>query len=236
VQLFYHKEITAKFLLPKEESRHLVRVLRKTEGEEVMFTDGLGSMYRCELISASEKKAELMILEIEEVLPRAAKLCVAVAPTKHADRLEWFAEKAVEIGIEKISPIICEHSERRRLKTDRLKRIAIAAMKQSLKSHLTVVDEPIDFKRFLEKVEAPIKLIAHLDKNNPGKDLRSMSVNKDTVVLIGPEGDFSPQELLWAKDAGFEEVTLGPSRLRTETAALVACAHLSFQIDILGNT
>lgn len=231
VQLFYHAHIEPTFLLDKDESRHLVRVLRKTVGDQVVFTDGRGRFYTCEIVVASDKKASLKVVSQQEQPARKSQLTVAIAPTKNMDRLEWFVEKAVEIGIERIVPILCEHSERKVIKIDRLERIAISGMKQSLKARIPQVSELMPFNEFVANDASTHKVLCHLPQNGESLDLRNLEVRGDVTVLIGPEGDFAPVEIRSALDAGFVNHTLGEQRLRTETAGLVAVSHLAYLID-----
>jgi 16S rRNA (uracil1498-N3)-methyltransferase len=243
VQLFYNPDIrrlTDDFVLEKDESRHLVRVLRKTNGDLVDFTDGRGGHYVCELTDANDKRARLSVQEKHQHEPRVHSFHLAIAPTKKMDRLEWCIEKAVEIGVETITPIITENSERRHLRLDRLERIAISAMKQSLKFHATDIQEVMTLKQLMTSVKCEHKFIAHKSEDLPagrqgfpGSPLVSREINGDVLVLIGPEGDFSPTELKAIMAADYECVTLGNSRLRTETAGVVASTQVAQLIEKL---
>ena len=231
VQLFFNPNITDDFVLDKDESRHLIRVLRKTLGDTVDFTDGKGGHYVCEITDASDKRARIRVQEIEKYAPRKARFHLAIAPTKNMDRLEWCVEKAVEIGVETITPIITANSERRKLRLDRLERIAVSAMKQSLKFYIADIQEVVSFSEFLESIKCEHKFIAHKSAEFSGMPLVNRKTTGDVVVLIGPEGDFSPSELEAAIAAGFECVTLGSSRLRTETAGVVAATQVDQLIE-----
>lgn len=233
VQLFFNPQITDDFVLEKDESRHLVRVLRKTLGDMVDFTDGKGGHYVCEITDANDKRARLKVQKVEQHASRSVGFHLAIAPTKNMDRIEWCIEKAVEIGVETITPIVTANSERRKLRLDRLERIAVSAMKQSLKFHLADIQDVMPISKFLESVKCEHKFIAHKSAEFPGSPLVSRKINGDIVVLIGPEGDFSPPELDATIAAGFECVTLGNSRLRTETAGVVAAAQVAQLIEKL---
>jgi len=223
MQLFYLPDLqndTA--TLDAVESKHLVRVLRKKQGDLLDATDGRGQHLTCELIDANPKKAVLQVLERKEVSGRKASLTLAIAPTKNMDRLEWLVEKATEIGMERIVPLLCDHSERKVIKEERLERIALSAMKQSLRMHLPEILPLTPFSDWVQQVEGP-KFICHLNEENPGPAFqRALVSGQSATVLIGPEGDFSPAELALAEQNGFTQVTLGNARLRTETAGLAA--------------
>ena len=229
MQLFYIEDLSSDIVeLSKEESQHCVRVLRLSEGDEIHLTNGEGLMCRAEIISTSNKSCSVQILErIENFQQRDYRLHVAVAPTKNTARLEWFLEKAVEVGIDEFTPIFCEHSERNFLKTERLEKIAIAAMKQSLKAYKPIINEPVQIKDFLRKDFGCQKFIAYCegDTRTPLKTLYRPKT--PVVVLIGPEGDFSKSEIGTALANDFKPITLGTSRLRTETAALATCFFIN---------
>lgn len=224
MQLFYLPEVDARMAtLDAVESKHLVRVLRKKTGDILHATDGQGHRLTCTLVDANPKSAVLEVTERMAVPPRPAVLTLAVAPTKNMDRLEWLVEKATEIGIERIVPVLCEHSERKVVKHERLLRIATSAMKQSLRAHLPEIQPLTPLSTFISSCTAPNRVVCHLDESNPGPALQShLQPGLETAVLIGPEGDFSPEEIAGAQSAGFVPVTLGAARLRTETAALAA--------------
>ena len=219
-------------LLP-DDSRHCVRVLRMAVGDELWVTSGNGTMCRARITDPDDKGCEVEIIErIEGYQPRPFHLHVAVAPTKNNARLEWFVEKAVEIGIDRITPIICDHSERPSLKTDRLDKLALSAMKQSLRALRPVIDMPVklvDFLRQLGDADPSVQRFVCYCSGDDRHTLRQLyTPGSDALVLIGPEGDFSDREITTALQQGFQPVTLGDSRLRTETAALYATTVLNF--------
>ncbi len=219
-------------LLP-DDSRHCVRVLRMAVGDELWVTSGDGTMCRARITDPDDKGCEVEIIErIEGYQPRPFHLHVAVAPTKNNARLEWFVEKAVEIGIDRITPIICDHSERPSLKTDRLDKLALSAMKQSLRALRPVIDTPVklvDFLHQLGDADPSVQRFVCYCSGDDRHTLRQLyTPGTDALVLIGPEGDFSDREISTALQQGFQPVTLGDSRLRTETAALYATTVLNF--------
>lgn len=225
MQLFYTPDIISDtYKLDKEESTHCVRVMRLKEGSQIHITDGRGNLYNARLISADVKEC---IAEIIETIPDYNKknfhLHIAIAPTKNIDRFEWFLEKATEIGINEITPIICEHSERTVIKPDRLQKIIISAMKQSLKTYLPVLNEAVKFNDFLETTFEENKYIAHCEKNEKTALQIACKKAQSALILIGPEGDFSLSEIKKAIENNYLPISLGNSRLRTETAGIVAC-------------
>ena len=222
MQLFFIENPESEIVLSKEESKHATKVLRKKEGDILNFTDGKGGFYRAEITVADTKNCRLQIISSEQK-PKQHNyhLHIAIAPTKNMDRYEWFLEKATEIGIDEITPIICDHSERKVLKTERCNRILLSAMKQSLKFHLPKLNEAITLKDFLKQDFEGNKYIAHCEDGEKTELRKEEKVNK-TTVLIGPEGDFSPAEIEIALQNQFKAVSLGKSTLRTETAGLVA--------------
>ena len=222
--VFYTQNISNNTIeLDENESRHLFKVLRLQNGEKVTVIDGKGNQYECIISEAHPKKTQLRI-ENTLVKKREFGIHLAVAPTKNINRWEWFLEKATEIGIDEISPIICQHSERTNLKNDRQKKILIAAMKQSGKAQLPKLNEMIELKHFLEKNVEGNKYIAHCKNEISKMNLSNNHLKGEkAVILIGPEGDFSDEEILTATERGYKAVTLSESRLRTETAAIVAC-------------
>ena len=234
--LFLAHNLDSDFLtLPEEESKHCAKVLRMRAGDTLMLTDGCGTMCHASIVEPDPKGC---VVEITQRIPQYGRrnhhLHVAVAPTKNTDRMEWFVEKAVEIGIDSITPLICEHSERRVLKTDRIEKIIDSAMKQSLKAYRPSLNPPTPYKTFLENLSTPqgnsqtdIRLICHCDGER--KSLHDLyQRGQSALVLIGPEGDFSDDEIKLAIDNNFNPVTLGPCRLRTETAALYATTAINF--------
>ena len=210
--------------LPEEESKHIVRVLRMKRGDSVFLTDGLGNMTEASIVETASKHCTVKtIITLTEYEKRPFHLHIAIAPTKNTDRFEWFLEKATEIGIDVITPLICSHSERTHLKTDRLQKVIIAAMKQSLKAYLPFLEEPVKFTRFIQSPFDGEKFIAQCSQDDPVELKNIYRKGANTLILIGPEGDFSPEEIDLAKKHGYVPISLGKSRLRTETAGIVAC-------------
>lgn len=222
MQLFFIEKPESEIILSKEESKHATKVLRKKEGDILNFTDGKGSFYKAEITIADTKKCRLQIISSKQK-PKQHNyhLHIAIAPTKNMDRYEWFLEKATEIGIDEITPIICDHSERKVLKTERCNRILLSAIKQSLKFHLPKLNEAMPLKDFLELDFEGNKYIAHCEKSDK-LELKNVKLEEKTLILIGPEGDFSAAEIEIALQNQFKAVSLGKSRLRTETAGIVA--------------
>ena len=226
MQLFYNSTIQisdAFFQFDKEESKHIVKVLRKKGGDEIFITNGKGNLFRSEITLESEKKCEVKITKVIFFEPKKYHLHIAIAPTKMNDRFEWFLEKATEIGIDEITPIICEHSERKIYKIDRAEKIIQAAMKQSNQYYLPQINEPISFIDFLKKDITTSKFIAHCEEIDKNVFKKSIVPNQNILILIGPEGDFSTKEITLALKNNFIPVSLGNTRLRTETAGVVAC-------------
>ena len=210
--------------LPEEEAGHCIRVLRLTEGDEILVTDGKGTFYKAAISRAHHKHCEVSILESwQQPALWNFRLHIAVAPTKNMDRMEWFAEKATEIGIDAITCLNCRFSERREIKPARLEKILISAMKQSQKATLPQLEGMTDFKSFVSQPFDGRKFIAHCEDGDKTLLKQTYRPGENVLVLIGPEGDFSPEEIELALKKGFEPISLGDSRLRTETAALVAC-------------
>ncbi len=231
MQLFYNPQIstnTKNFTFDKNESKHIIRVLRKKEGDQLFITNGNGYLFNAELIAANGRKCTIQIISYEKK-PKEWNytLHIAMAPTKLNDRFKWFLEKATEIGIDEITPIICENSERKMVKIERLEKILISAMKQSLKYQLPKLNAAINFSDFIRNNVDGKKLIAHCE-NTTKKTIKSQlkSQNKITV-LIGPEGDFSSKEISLALHHKYIPLSLGKSRLRTETAGVVVCNTIS---------
>ena len=229
MEIFYAKEVNGRqVFLDQEESIHCVRVLRHRVGDEITVVDGLGTMMKCRLIDDSPKAAGAEVLEsIEGWAGHPYSLTMAVCPTKNNDRFEWFVEKATEVGVDVISPIIGERSERKVFKTERSRKIALSAMKQSLKAKLPLIEEPLSVRDFIIKADSGLKLICYCFEGEAERKsiedvLKGVTEGADITVMIGPEGDFSPEEASLAVENGFIPVHLGPSRLRTETAAVTA--------------
>ena len=223
MHVFYTPDISTTLELPEEEAGHCLRVLRLSIGSEIMLTDGKGFFYKAVISAATNKRCQVQILE---TIPQESfwkgHLHLAMAPTKNMDRIEWFAEKATEIGFDELSFLNCRFSERKVIKTDRVEKIVVSALKQSLKANKPIVNEMTDFNKFMEKDFPGQKFIAHCyeGEKTPLKD--AIIPGEDVLVLIGPEGDFSREEVELAESKGFKPISLGKSRLRTETAALVA--------------
>jgi 16S rRNA (uracil1498-N3)-methyltransferase len=214
-------------VLSPEESHHATRVLRLKAGEKVQVTDGKGSFFQAVIREIHEKKTLLEVIAVEESTKRQDfYIHLAIAPTKNIDRIEWMLEKCVEIGIDEISFLLCQRSERKQLRLDRLEKIAAEAMKQSLKSWFPKINDIQPYESFLKKNIQTEKYVAHLNDNDRKLLSQTASPHSSYCVLIGPEGDFSEKEVKQALEAGFLAVTLGESRLRTETAGLVACHTL----------
>jgi 16S rRNA (uracil1498-N3)-methyltransferase len=239
MELFYSCEISGGICrLDKDESAHCAKVLRHRNGDEISVIDGCGTLYRCRITSDNPKAVEATVLSSEENWGgHDYKLHLAVCPTKNNDRYEWFAEKACEVGVDSISPVIGEHSERRIFKTARLEKILISAAKQSLKAAVPVVSEPISVKEYItahKDDENTLKLIAYCfeDERVPRRSIKDVLNSCDCseiIVMIGPEGDFSKAEAELAMECGFIPVHLGTSRLRTETAAVTAAEAAYFR-------
>jgi 16S rRNA (uracil1498-N3)-methyltransferase len=229
MQLFYLENPKDEIILSAEESKHATRVLRKKEGDILNFTDGKGNFYKAEITVADSKKCRLQIVSSnQKEKQHNYYLHIAMAPTKNMDRFEWFLEKATEIGIDEITPIICSRSERKVIKTERCNRILLSAIKQSLKYHLPKLNEAISLSDFLKQDFEGAKYIAHCEDGDK-LDLKTVSKTKKTLILIGPEGDFSPKEIELALQNQFKAVSLGTSRLRTETAGIIAVHTISIK-------
>lgn len=213
-------------VLPEEEARHCIRVLRKKVGDEIMAVDGRGNRYTCRLISDNVNKAEVEVTDSRQIESHwHPSIELAVAPTKNHDRMEWLLEKVTEMGIDRFTPLKCDHSERKNVNLSRLNKIAVSAMKQSLKAALPVIDDITPIKDYVTEPFAGEKFICYCDENTPRVSILNEEFSHKPVrILIGPEGDFSPEEVRLAIENGYKPVNLGESRLRTETAALVAVA------------
>lgn len=232
MQLFYNPELTTdtkQFSFDKIESRHVVRVLRKKVGDKIFITNGLGQLFTSEILLVDDKKCLVKIVSLEtQKNDRNYYLHLAIAPTKLNDRFEWFLEKATEIGIDEITPVICEHSERKEIKIERMEKIILSAAKQSLKFHFPKLNEPITFNAFMKTNFSGQLFIAHCEETSK-KSLKSeLKPAINTTILIGPEGDFSTKEIQQSLANNFIPVSLGNSRLRTETAGIVAVHSVAF--------
>lgn len=213
--------------LDEEESRHCVKVLRRNTGDTIKITDGKGFFYDCVITTADPKKCSFKIVDKRKEKLRDYSIHIAISPTKNPDRIEWFTEKAVEFGIDRITLLQCDNSEKSFLKTERLRKMAVSAMKQSLKASLPQITEPTSFQKFVTSESADEKFIAFVDESNPNHLKNLAQKNKSAIVLIGPEGDFSKEELATALENAYKKVSLGNSRLRTETAGVAACHILN---------
>ena len=236
MHLFYTPDIAETLTLPEMESGHCVRVLRLVEGDEIGLIDGRGTFYRAAIDLAHNKRCKVRILE-ERSQPAhwAGPIEVAIAPTKNLDRMEWFTEKTTEMGIDAIVPLLCRFSERKELKVERIEKIAISAMKQSLKAVLPRIDEMTPFERYVREPFDGQKFIAHCYADEERKLLsQTYKAGSSARILIGPEGDFSPEEVSLAIENGYVPISLGVSRLRTETAGVVACHTLHTLNEVAG--
>ena len=222
---FYCPDIHSSLQLTEEESAHAIRVLRLGIGDEIEVFDGNGHICTAIIEQAHPKHTSVRITQTSNIPKnRNYTIAIAIAPTKNMDRLEWFVEKACEIGIDRITPIICHYSERKICKTDRLHKIIISAIKQSHQAYMPILDETMTFDEWLSTVHAEQKCIAHCYKDATKIELTKKDViNKNISLAIGPEGDFSEKEIKKALQKGFTSVSLGENRLRTETAGIVAC-------------
>lgn len=235
MQLFYNERLTngnSEILFDKEESRHIGKVLRKKEGDRLFITNGNGSIFEAQLLSVNPKQCLAKVLNIDKQRPLPYSLHLAVAPTKLNDRYEWFLEKATEIGISEITPIICDHSERKVIKHERYEKILQSAMKQSLKAYLPKLNGLVSFKEFISGVsENSHNFIAHCEDSEKQSLKSHLTSEGKILILIGPEGDFSEKEIEMALKKGFDPISLGQSRLRTETAAVVACHSVAYSFQ-----
>lgn len=224
MHVFYTPDISTSPELPEEEAGHCLRVLRLSIGDEIMLTDGKGCFYKAVISAASGKRCQV---KVTETIPQEKGwngwLHIAMAPTKNMDRTEWFAEKATEIGFDELTFLNCRYSERKVIKTERIEKILVSAVKQSLKAAKPVLNEMTEFNSFITSDFGGQKFIAHCYEGEKQLLKEVIHPGEDALVLIGPEGDFSEEEVEKAIANGFRPISLGKSRLRTETAALVAC-------------
>lgn len=231
--IFYTPNInSSEYILNEPESKHIVRVLRLEAGQTIFLVDGCGGFYTAQILNADYKKCQVQIIKSEKCFGlKNYEITIAIAPTKNIDRFEWFLEKATEIGINRIIPIKSRYSERKDIKTDRLEKVIISAMKQSKKAYLPKIDELTDFKELISQPFDGQKFIAHCEELEKSKLSQSIIRNNKYLILIGPEGDFSVEEIELAIYSGYKPVSLGESRLRTETAGVVACHTFNFVND-----
>lgn len=219
---FYAPEIESDSTLPEVESGHCCRVLRMHSGQEIEVVDGKGNLFKCIITDSHPKATKIEIISKEHQFPYwSVVITLAIAPTKNMDRMEWLVEKAIEIGVNKIVFINCHNSVRKLIKKDRLEKIAISAMKQSLKAHLPEICEMTDFVDFIKSDKSSQKFVGYCDYTIPREDFaKAYNGKSDLTIMIGPEGDFTSDEINKALKSGYKPVTFGNTRLRTETAAL----------------
>ncbi len=226
MQLFYAPDIVPpEYVLDEDESKHCVRVLRLGVGDRLHITDGRGELHLCEITDANPKRCAVRVVSTEHEFERMPyRLIMAVAPTKNIERFEWFAEKATEVGVSEIIPIECSRSERRIIKREREEKVITAAVKQSLKAYHPLLHDMTPLRKVLDMPFDGRRFIAHCDRARGERVYfpKAIAPGENIMVLIGPEGDFSPEEITAAVERGFVEITLGHQRLRTETAAVVA--------------
>lgn len=231
MQLFFNPNIdetTESFSFDKEESRHIIKVLRKKDSDILQVTNGSGLLFETQITLASDNKCTVEVLSIKNAEKPKFHLHLAVAPTKMNDRFEWFLEKATEIGIQEITPIFCDRSERKVINRDRFEKIILSAMKQCNETFLPKLNEAVSFKDFIKQKNNGLQLIAHCEETDKKSLKEVLKSNEDVTILIGPEGDFSEKEIALALENNYKPVTLGNTRLRTETAAVVACHSVVF--------
>jgi|ERR1035437_1406887 16S rRNA (uracil1498-N3)-methyltransferase len=228
---FYIEQIPvnqSSFILSEDTSKHIIQVLRMKQGEQLQLTNGKGEIITVEIISENKKAAEVNALSTSNIPPRTSNITIAISLIKNTNRFEWFLEKSTEIGISEIIPLICERTEKQHFRHDRMKNILISAMLQSQQAWLPVLHEPIKFKDIIKNSTHQKKYIAHCIEEEK-KQLTNEAIKQSTIILIGPEGDFTKEEVEFAKQNNFIPVSLGDTRLRTETAAIVACVLLNQQ-------
>ena len=227
MQLFYAPDIESTNTLPEGESQHCIKVLRLNQGDTINITNGKGKLFKAEISNPHPKHCEVIILESQKFdTSWGCKIEIAIAPTKNIDRIEWFTEKCVEMGIDTISPINCRYSERKEIKSERIEKVIISAMKQSLKFTKPILSEMVKFNDFVKRPFDGKKYIAHCHDGEKTLLRDAYKKGDNCLILIGPEGDFSEDEVNLAKENGFEAISLGESRLRTETAGIVACSTI----------
>lgn len=232
MNLFYCENISNDtFILEKEESTHLIKVLRKKKGDHVLFTDGKGILFTCEILENNLKHTKLRVLNKKVQPKHDYYLHIAISPTKNIDRIEWFIEKSTELNIDEITPIICGNSERKSINIAKLSKIMISASKQSLSTHFPIINETINFTDFINSTTnfKGTKLIAHCNESLNKKGLKFyLKPSEPYIIAIGPEGDFRNNEITLAQKENFHEISLGNKRLRTETAGLICVNYVNF--------
>ncbi|MGM0634878.1 MAG: 16S rRNA (uracil(1498)-N(3))-methyltransferase [Bacteroidota bacterium] len=235
MQLFYHPELyetNKSAVFDKDESRHIIKVLRKKTGDELHITNGKGDLFLCKIIDDNPKKCGLEVLKLVEHSPsKKHYLHLLVAPTKTNDRFEWFLEKATELGIDEITPILTQNSERKKIKLERYEKVLVSAMKQSLQYTKPALNQLTPFNEVINQLQATQKFIAHCQDDHKASFYESVDQNTSVALLIGPEGDFSSDEIIKAEKNEFKTVSLGKTRLRTETAAIAACHSFALKND-----
>ena len=230
MNLFYETNILETLTLNEDESAHCSRVLRLKNNDIIFITDGKGNLYESEIVEINPKRTVINIINsIENFEKRNYSLHIAIAPTKNIDRIEWFVEKATEIGIDKISFLLCENSERKIIRTDRINKIVESAMKQSYKAFHPIISEMVKYENFVKNNNSKNKFIAHCENAEKQYLANIIEKSSEYLILIGPEGDFSKSEIELANSNGFQPISLGNSRLRTETAGIVACDIISIK-------
>lgn len=230
--MFYTPNILKEQSLSENESRHAIKVLRLTEGDEITLLDGCGGIYKANITLAHPKHCEFEITAQQQKEPNPYPLHIAIAPTKNIDRMEWFVEKCTEIGIDEITPIFCQFSERKQLKSERLEKIIIAASKQAQRSYFPILHPSTSFQNFIDTHIHHNKYIAHCYNTPKEKLFDIVLTHQPTLTLIGPEGDFSTAEVEKAIQMGYKPITLGENRLRTETAGIIACHTIALKNQI----
>lgn len=231
MQIFYAPLINGDtYILDETESRHCVKVLRMSRGDRVSLIDGRGNLYEGKIIKPDSSGC---IIEIDQIISNFEKrdyhLHIAISPLKNTDRFELFIEKSVEMGIDEITPLLCARTEKKNIKNERVERVIISAMKQSIKACKTILNEPVYFNEFIKKEFSGKKFIAHCDPGYEKKGIAEVYIKRENaLILIGPEGDFSSEEITLSEKHGYEPVHLGNSRLRTETAGIAACHSIYF--------
>ncbi len=228
MELFYDPYFTGSGSLIESESKHCINVLRHKEGDTITVTDGKGTFYKTRITNPHPKRCELELISSTKEPSRPYRIHIAIAPTKNNDRLEWMVEKAVEMGVDEITLIICHHSERRKLRLDRIEKVVISASKQSLKANFATVNDLIKFSDFIKTQNPEQTYIAHCRDEEKQLLKNCYNVGQNATILIGPEGDFSEAEIKEATEKKITAISLGSARLRTETAGLVACHSIHF--------
>jgi len=225
---FYIENIEKTVVLPEIESKHAIKVLRLKVGTLIRLVNGKGLEAIAEIVFDHPKRCEVEIRKHTQQKIKPQKIAVAIAPTKSNDRIEWFLEKAIEIGLTNFIPIICKNSERKKFNEARWHKIAVSALKQSHGVWMPTIHTPIKIEDFIKKEEEGLKAIAYCGEFEKNEFSKIVNSSKNQLILIGPEGDFTPEETLLAFDNGFTPVSLGKNRLRTETAGIVACTLMKF--------